>query len=86
MAESIDPEITAHVADLAGAARRASRRLGLLSRAEKDAALLVVGVGPAYPAAAEPNYTRTAFRCLFATVTYTGRHGTCGADLDLAPG
>ena len=54
MAESIDPEITAHVADLAGAARRASRRLGLLSRAEKDAALLVVGVGPAYPAA-RPN-------------------------------
>jgi glutamate-5-semialdehyde dehydrogenase len=39
MAESIDPEITAHVADLAGAARRASRRLGLLSRADKDAAL-----------------------------------------------
>ena len=39
MAESIDPEITAHVAALAGAARRASRRLGLLSRADKDAAL-----------------------------------------------
>jgi len=39
MAESIDPEITAHVADLAGAARLASRRLGLLSRADKDAAL-----------------------------------------------
>ena len=39
MADSIDPEITAHVAELAGAARRASRRLGLLSRADKDAAL-----------------------------------------------
>ena len=39
MAELIDPETTAHVADLAGAARRASRRLGLLSRADKDAAL-----------------------------------------------
>ena len=39
MAESIDPEITAHVAELAGAARRASRRLALLSRAGKDAAL-----------------------------------------------
>ena len=39
MAESIDPEITAHVADLAGAARLASRRLGLLSRADKDASL-----------------------------------------------
>jgi len=39
MAESIDPEVTAHVADLAGAARRASRRLALLSRADKDAAL-----------------------------------------------
>jgi Gamma-glutamyl phosphate reductase len=39
MADLIDPEITAHVADLAGAARRASRRLGLLSRADKDAAL-----------------------------------------------
>ncbi|MEP7018640.1 MAG: gamma-glutamyl-phosphate reductase, partial [Actinomycetota bacterium] len=39
MAEPIDPEITAHVADLAGAARQASRRLGLLSRADKDAAL-----------------------------------------------
>ena len=42
MAESIDPEITAHVADLAGAARRASRQFGLLSRAEKDAALLAM--------------------------------------------
>jgi glutamate-5-semialdehyde dehydrogenase len=39
MAEPIDPEITAHVAALAGAARQASRRLGLLSRADKDAAL-----------------------------------------------
>ena len=39
MAESIDPAITAHVADLAGAARRASRRLGLLSRGDKDTAL-----------------------------------------------
>jgi len=39
MAESIDPEITAHVADLAGAARQASRRIGQLSRADKDAAL-----------------------------------------------
>jgi glutamate-5-semialdehyde dehydrogenase len=39
MAESIDPEIIKHVADLAGAARKASRRLVLLSRADKDAAL-----------------------------------------------
>src|SRR5674476_1209923 len=39
MANSIDPEITAHVADLAGVARQASRRLSLLSRADKDAAL-----------------------------------------------
>ena len=39
MADPIDPAITAHVADLAAAARRASRRLGLLSRADKDAAL-----------------------------------------------
>src|ERR1035437_103792 len=39
MAESIDPEITEHVADLAGAARQASRRLALVSRADKDAAL-----------------------------------------------
>ena len=39
MAESIDPLITAHVAELAGAARRASRRLALLSRGDKDAAL-----------------------------------------------
>src|SRR5471032_1031396 len=39
MAESIDPEISAHVEVLAGAARRASRRLALLSRADKDAAL-----------------------------------------------
>ena len=39
MADSIDPEITAHVADLAGVARQASRRLSLLSRADKDAAL-----------------------------------------------
>src|SRR5665647_3630809 len=40
MADSIDPEITAHVAALAGAARLASRRLGLLTRADKDQALL----------------------------------------------
>ena len=39
MAESIDPGITAHVAALAGAARQASRRLALLPRADKDAAL-----------------------------------------------
>ena len=39
MAESIDPGITAHVAALAGAARQASRRLALLPRAAKDAAL-----------------------------------------------
>jgi len=42
MADSIDPEITAHVAALAGAARLASRRLGLLTRADKDEALLVM--------------------------------------------
>jgi glutamate-5-semialdehyde dehydrogenase len=39
MDDSIDPGVTAHVADLAGSARRASRRLALMSRAEKDAAL-----------------------------------------------
>jgi glutamate-5-semialdehyde dehydrogenase len=39
MADSIDPDISAHVADLAGSARKASRRLALLSRADKDAAL-----------------------------------------------
>ena len=42
MAESIDPEITAHVADLAGAARVASRQLGLLPRGDKDKALLAM--------------------------------------------
>lgn len=42
MADSIDPEITAHVAALAGAARLASRRLGLLTRADKDEALLAM--------------------------------------------
>src|SRR5450759_938740 len=42
MADSIDPEITAHVAALAGGARLASRRLGLLTRADKDKALLVM--------------------------------------------
>jgi glutamate-5-semialdehyde dehydrogenase len=39
MADSIDSETIAHVAELAGAARQASRRLALLSRADKDAAL-----------------------------------------------
>jgi glutamate-5-semialdehyde dehydrogenase len=39
MADSIDPATIAHVAELAGAAREASRRLALLSRADKDAAL-----------------------------------------------
>jgi len=42
MADSIDPEVTAHVAALAGAARVASRRLALLSRADKDKALLAM--------------------------------------------
>src|SRR5450631_2449942 len=42
MADSIDPDIKAHVADLAGSARKASRRLALLSRTEKDAALLAL--------------------------------------------
>jgi len=42
MTDSIDPEITAHVAALAGGARLASRRLGLLTRADKDKALLVM--------------------------------------------
>ena len=37
---AIDADATARVADLAAAARAASRRLALLSRAEKDAALL----------------------------------------------
>jgi glutamate-5-semialdehyde dehydrogenase len=45
MAESIDPEITAHVADLARAARVASRRIGQLSRADKDGALLAMADG-----------------------------------------
>jgi len=39
MTEAIDPETTAYVASLADAARQASRRLALLSRADKDAAL-----------------------------------------------
>jgi len=39
MADSIDPGTIAHVAELAGAAREASRRLALLSRADKDSAL-----------------------------------------------
>ena len=39
MNDSIDPEITAQVANLAGAARQAARAVGLLSRADKDAAL-----------------------------------------------
>ena len=39
MADSINPETIAHIADLAGSARQAARRLALLSRAEKDAAL-----------------------------------------------
>jgi glutamate-5-semialdehyde dehydrogenase len=39
MADSINPETIAHIARLAGSARQASRRLALLSRAEKDAAL-----------------------------------------------
>lgn len=45
MADSIDPRITAHVADLAGTARQASRRLALLSRAGKDAALRTMADG-----------------------------------------
>src|SRR5665648_218099 len=39
MAQPIDSGTTARVAELAGAARQASRRLALLSRADKDAAL-----------------------------------------------
>ncbi len=40
MAEPIAPAVVAQVADLAGRARSAARRLALLNRAEKDAALL----------------------------------------------
>jgi len=39
MNDAIDPEITAQVASLAGAARLGARAVGLLSRADKDAAL-----------------------------------------------
>jgi glutamate-5-semialdehyde dehydrogenase len=39
MAEPINSEITAYVSEMAGAARTASRQLGLLSRADKDSAL-----------------------------------------------
>jgi glutamate-5-semialdehyde dehydrogenase len=39
MADPINPETIAHIADLAGSARQASRQLALLSRAEKDSAL-----------------------------------------------
>ncbi len=42
MADPIDPEITAHVEAVARAARLASRRLGLLTRADKDQALLAM--------------------------------------------
>ncbi|MGV1007464.1 MAG: glutamate-5-semialdehyde dehydrogenase [Dermatophilaceae bacterium] len=42
MAEPIDPAVVSRVADLATRARAAARRLGLLSRAEKDAALHAV--------------------------------------------
>ena len=45
MADSIDPEITAHVAALAAAARRASRRLAQLPRSGKDAALRAMADG-----------------------------------------
>lgn len=41
MAE-LDPAVVAHVAELATAAKRASRRLALLTRADKDAALAVI--------------------------------------------
>ena len=41
MAE-LDPAVVAHVADLARAAKGASRRLALLTRADKDAALLAI--------------------------------------------
>jgi glutamate-5-semialdehyde dehydrogenase len=45
MVDPIDPQITVHVADLAGAARQASRLLALTSRADKDAALLAMADG-----------------------------------------
>jgi glutamate-5-semialdehyde dehydrogenase len=45
MAASIDPQTTAHVAELAGAARQASRRIGQLSRADKDRALRAMADG-----------------------------------------
>src|SRR5512139_2611965 len=40
MSETIDPAVVAHVTQLAGRARTASRRLAQLTRAQKDAALL----------------------------------------------
>ena len=40
MSQTIDPAVVEHVTTLAERARVASRRLALMSRAEKDAALL----------------------------------------------
>jgi glutamate-5-semialdehyde dehydrogenase len=42
MADAIDSQITAYVAELAVAARKASRRLALCSRADRDAALVAM--------------------------------------------
>ena len=42
MSDAVDPAVTAHVTALAEKARAASRRLALMSRSEKDAALLVL--------------------------------------------
>jgi glutamate-5-semialdehyde dehydrogenase len=42
MSQTIDPDVVAHVAELAERARTASRRLAQLTRAQKDAALLTL--------------------------------------------
>ena len=42
MSQTIDPAVVEHVTALAQRARTASRRLALMSRAEKDAALLLL--------------------------------------------
>lgn len=57
MSEPIDPAVVDYVGDLADKARVASRRLALMSRAEKDAALLRLAdaVDAATPAILEAN-------------------------------
>ena len=74
MPQTIDPAVVEQVNDLADRARVASRRLALLSRAEKDAALPARGC----PRGSDPGHPRGQRRATSSAVVPRDGRGTAG--------